>query len=170
MTAQMTRPRTDTIDEFFERISAEPQPLLHGVKATIRIELRDNGGERTWTVRIHDDRVHVSRRLARADATMRTDRRFFEQVVTGEANALTAALRGRLRVDGDIRLLVAFSRLLPSPPHRVTVVPPTDRTAREAARAAKAPGTTARTSRVSAAAGRAAATAAHRKTRKDHER
>ena len=167
MTAQMTRPRTDRIEEFFDRISATPQPLLHGVRATIRIELTGNGGERTWLVRMRDDHVHVGRRMTRADATIRTDRRFFEQVVTGEANALTAALRGRLRVDGDIRLLVAFSRLLPSPPHRVTIVPPADRTAREAARTAKASGTTARTGKVSAAA-RAAAAA--RKTRKDRER
>jgi predicted lipid carrier protein YhbT len=166
MTAQ-TRPRTELIEEFFDRISATPQPLLHGVTAAIRIELADHDGERTWLVRMHDGRVHVSRRPGRADATIRTDRKFFEQVVTGEANALTAALRGRLRIDGDIRLLVAFSRVLPGPPHRVTVVPPADRAAKEAARAAKASGTTARTGRVSVAAARAAA---DRKTRKDHER
>jgi predicted lipid carrier protein YhbT len=169
MTAQMTRPRTDRVDEFFDRISATPQPLLHGVKATIRIELAEHDGERSWVVRIHDGRVHVSRRPARADAIIRTDRKFFELVVTGEANALTAALRGRLRVEGNIRLLVAFSRLLPSPPNRVTTVPPADRWAKEAARATKASGTTARTGKASAAAARAAATAA-RKTRKDHER
>jgi SCP-2 sterol transfer family. len=165
------RPKADLIDEFFDQISATPQPLLHGVTATVRFELtEDHGDERVRLVRIRDGRVHVGRRQARADATIRTDRRFFEYVVTGEANALTAALRGRLRVDGDIRLLVAFSRLLPSPPHRVTTVPPPDRTARLAAQAAKAGGTSARTGKVSAAAARAAAAAADRRTRKDHGR
>lgn len=171
MTAQAARPRADLIDEFFDRISAAPQPVLHGVTATIRFELtEDHGEERIRLVRIRDGHVHVGRRHTRADATIKTDRRFFEYVVTGEANALTAALRGRLRVDGDIRLLVAFSRLLPSPPNRVTTVPPPDRTARQAAQIAKAAGTVPRTGKVSAAAARAAAGAADRKRRKDHER
>ncbi|MBX6752340.1 MAG: SCP2 sterol-binding domain-containing protein, partial [Micromonosporaceae bacterium] len=157
MTAQTARPRADLIDEFFDRISATPQPLLHGVAATVRFELtEERGDERVRLVRIRDGRVHVGRRPTRADATIRTDRRFFEYVVTGEANALTAALRGRLHVDGDIRLLVAFSRLLPSPPRRVTTVPPPDRAAKQAAQAAKAAGTTARTGKVSAGGGGAA--------------
>jgi hypothetical protein len=54
---------------------------------------------------------------------MRTDPGLFERIITGEANALTAALRGRLRIEGDPRLLVAIKSLLPGPPHRTTAVP-----------------------------------------------
>ena len=69
-------------------------------------------------------------------------------------NALSAALRGRMSIEGDLRLLVAFTRLLPGPPARVTTVPASNRTAKEAARTVKAAGTTVRTARVSAAAAR----------------
>jgi predicted lipid carrier protein YhbT len=149
--------------EFFDRISTTPQPLLHDVDATILIALDDHDrGDQTWLLRIDHGRVHVSRRTARADAVIRTDRAIFERVVTGEANGLTAALRGRMRIEGDVRLLVAFVRLMPGPPGRATIVPAADRTARESARTVKAAGTATRTAKVSAAAARM--------TRKDRTR
>ena len=156
MSAQATRARTDPTEEFFDRISHTPQPLLHDVAATIRIDLDDHEREnRIWLLRIDHGRVHVSRRAGKADAIIKTDRALFQLVVTGEANALTAALRGRLRMDGDVRLLAAFARLLPGPPDRTTTVPASDRTAKEAARTVKTAGAAARTGRVSAAAARA---------------
>lgn len=169
MTAQPTRRRVSPSEEFFERIAEEPQPLLRDVAAKIRIDIEDHGRDtRTWLVRIDHGRVHVAERGGKADAVVRTDRGFFDQLATGEANSLSAALRGRLVLEGDIRLLVAFGRLLPSPPGGRTIVPEASRTAKEAARAVKAAGTVTRTGRVSAAAARAAA--ATGSTRKDHGR
>jgi len=155
MSTQATRKRTDLSEEFFERISATPQPLLHEVSATIRIDLDDDHRQgMVWLLRVDHGRVHVARRPGRADAVIHTDRALFEHLVTGEANALTAALRGRLRMEGDLRLLVAFSRLMPSPPGRATTVPTADRTAKEAARTVKTAGTASRTARVSPAVAR----------------
>jgi putative sterol carrier protein len=151
----MNRRTSDHTEEFFERLSSTPQPLEHDVSATIQIDLDDKGDVQSWLLRIDRGRIHVSHRPSRtADATIRTDKSFFEQIVTGEANALSAALRGRMSIEGDLRLLVAFTRLLPGPPARVTTVPASNRTAKEAARTVKAAGTTVRTARVSAAAAR----------------
>ena len=157
MTAQATRQRSDLVQDYFDRLAATPQPLLHDVTATIRIDIDEHGGDaRTWLLRIDHGRMSVSRRAVKADAVIRTDRAFFEQMITGEANSLTAALRGRLRMEGDIRLLAVFGQTLPGPPGGSTIVPPADRTARESARATKSAGTTTRTAKFSAAAARAA--------------
>lgn len=157
MTAQATRKRTNLAEEFFNRLAAQPQPLLHDVEASIRIELDEHGrATDSWLLRIDHGRVRVSRRGGKADAAIKTDRVLFDQMVTGEVNSVAAALRGRLRLDGDIRLLVVFGRLLPGPPSGTTVVPPPDRTAKAAASAVKAPGTAPRSPKFSQAAARAA--------------
>lgn len=158
----MNRHTSDPSAKFFEQVAASPHPLLHNVTATVRIDLDDNGGPRHWLLRIDHGQVDVSTRKSAADAVIGTDRALFELITTGEANVLTAALRGRVRIRGDSRLLVAFNRLMPGPPNRTTTVPPTDRTAMAVARRAKAADTTARTAKPSAAADRA--------TRKDRTR
>jgi predicted lipid carrier protein YhbT len=113
----------DRYSEFFERLMATPHSLLHDVSATLRIDIEQNGQSQRWHVTIDHGRITVTQRNAPADATMRTDPALFDQIITGEANALTAALRGRLRIDGDARMLVTFKRLLPGPPKRTTTVP-----------------------------------------------
>jgi putative sterol carrier protein len=111
-------------DEFFERLAATEQPGLSAVDKTIRIDVSEP--DRIDHVLLHLDRgrVTVAHRNSRADAVVSTDRVLFERLVTGEANALTATLRGRLRVVGDRRAVLAFERLLPSPPGRRTTLPP----------------------------------------------
>jgi len=121
MTAQgLTR---DRYAEFFEKLTAIPHSLLHDVSATIRIDVEENGESQRWHVTIDHGKITVTQRNAPADAVMRTDPALFDQIITGDANALTAALRGRLRIDGDARMLVTFKRLLPGPPKRTTAVP-----------------------------------------------
>jgi predicted lipid carrier protein YhbT len=157
------------VGAFFGRLASRPHPQLHDVVATIRIDLQEDDSIRHWYLAIDHGTVTVSRRNARADAVMKTDRALFERVVTGEANALTAALRSRLRIEGDARLLVAFKRVLPGPPGRTTTLPASSpmvsATARTRVGAVDAPApnrTNAGTS------GRAKANS--RGTRKDHVR
>lgn len=152
----MNRHTSDPSAKFFEQVAASPQPLLHNVTATIRIDLDDNAGPRHWLLRIDHGQVDVSTRKAAADAVIGTDRALFERITSGEANVLTAALRGRVRIRGDSSLLVAFNRLMPGPPRRTTTVPPADRTATAVARTAKATGTSPRTAKASPAAARTA--------------
>ena len=76
-----------------------------------------------WLLTIDHGSIEVSRSDAPADAVLRTDRAFFERMLTGEANPFTAALRGRLRTDGDVRLILAFKSVLPGPPRHRTEIP-----------------------------------------------
>jgi hypothetical protein len=47
---------------------------------------------------------------------MRTDRRLFEKLITGEENAIAATLRGALVCAGNVELLFAIQRIFPGPP------------------------------------------------------
>jgi hypothetical protein len=47
---------------------------------------------------------------------IRTSKDVFEGMVTGSVNAMTAALRGVISLEGDPSLLVLFQRALPGPP------------------------------------------------------
>jgi predicted lipid carrier protein YhbT len=91
-------------------------PLLAKAKGTLRVDL--DGAERTdpWFVAIDHGQVSVSRTDAPADCVIRADRAVFDQLVAGEANATAALLRGTLRVEGALDLMLVFQRLFPSPP------------------------------------------------------
>ena len=146
----MTRAYSD-IEEFFDQVASRSHPLLSGLEGTIRFDLQEDGTVTHWLVRIDHGAVAVSRRNARADAVVAADRALFARLVAGEANALTAGLRGQLRLEGATPLVVAFDRLLPSPPGGHTTIPPTGRAARRAADTARATGTATRTAKASAA-------------------
>lgn len=63
--------------------------------------------------------VHRGAKARRgADCRVVVDRDLFDNLVTGNANATAAVLRGAMVVDGNVEKLVAFQRLFPGPPHR----------------------------------------------------
>ncbi len=47
-----------------------------------------------------------------------TDREMFSRLVTGQANATAAILRGTVIVTGATELLVRFQRVFPGPPRK----------------------------------------------------
>jgi predicted lipid carrier protein YhbT len=143
-------------EQFLQRLAATPQPTLQTVQASVRIDIHDDGGGERWLLRMDRGHVDVSRRNTRADAVISTDRAMFERLATGEANSLTATLRGRVRIDGDTRAVLAFERLLPSPPGRRTTLPPTDQAAKRAAKDLRMAGTATRTAKASTAIARMA--------------
>jgi putative sterol carrier protein len=114
---------TDPTEEFFAKMQANPQPALHNVQATLRIDLTDRASTAHWYLEIDHGKITVSHRADDADAVVRGERVLFEQLVSGRANAFAAALRGQIRFEGDARLLVALQSVLPGPPdqRRVTV-------------------------------------------------
>jgi putative sterol carrier protein len=121
---------TDHTTDFFDRLGSQPQPLLNQVTATMRIDLDERNATRHWYLDIDKGRDGVSERNAEADVVVHTNHSLFERVVTGQANAMAATLRGQLTIDGDRQLLVAFQRLMPGPPRAVTANLPTKGSAR----------------------------------------
>ncbi|MCI0632410.1 MAG: SCP2 sterol-binding domain-containing protein [Actinobacteria bacterium] len=103
--------------EFFESLSArEHEPLLHACSGTVRFDLKARDDVEHWFVRMTKGDVSVSRRRAKADCVVSVDARTFDGIVSGKTNAIAAALRGDVSIDGELPLILAFQRLFPGPP------------------------------------------------------
>jgi hypothetical protein len=90
--------------------------LLTGVKGTLRFDVVRGDTTSSWFVRIDHGDVEVSREDGAADAVARVEEPLFDDIVTGRANAVAAALRGEMAFDGSPQLLTIFQRLFPGPP------------------------------------------------------
>jgi putative sterol carrier protein len=53
--------------------------------------------------------------MANANCIIRADKALFEQLITGEENAIAATLRGALICTGNVELLFAIQRIFPGP-------------------------------------------------------
>jgi putative sterol carrier protein len=105
---------TDPTAEFFDSLAERGhEPLLKKSTGTMRFDLRDGKKIDRWHVSIVKGDLAVSRKNARADNVVSADKALFDRIASGEANAMTALLREEMGVEGDVRLLVAFQRLLP---------------------------------------------------------
>jgi hypothetical protein len=112
---------SEPIEEFFQRLThGAPVRLLRRADGSLRIDLTSGTTTERWFITIRKDAVSVSHRNAKADAVIRTSKDLFEGMVTGRVNAMTAALRGVVSLEGDPSLLVLFQRALPGPPSTVT--------------------------------------------------
>ena len=107
----------EPIEEFFERLTRRgPEPLLRRASGSLRVDLADGTSTERWFVTIEGGDVTVSHRNAKADSVIRTSKDLFEGMVTGRVNAMAAALRGVVSLEGDPTMLVLFQRALPGPP------------------------------------------------------
>jgi putative sterol carrier protein len=103
---------SDTTTFFDELAQRGYEPLLAKASGTARFDIRNGKSER-WLVTVDKGRVSVSRRNARADTVVRSDRRTFDRLASGRENVLAAVLRGQVAIEGDSRLLVRLQRLFP---------------------------------------------------------
>jgi putative sterol carrier protein len=110
---------TDSTTEFFQELGRRGhEPLLEKGTGTIRFDLVDGKRTDRWLVTLDKGDVSVSRKNAAADCVVRTDKRLFDGMVSGEVNGMAAYLRGELTAEGDPELLVLIQRVLPEPATR----------------------------------------------------
>lgn len=104
---------------FVEALEARrDDPVLRRFSGTIRFQLRSDGTVRPLTVTIADGAASVSRRKTKADCIATMDEALFDAIAAGEANAVTAFLRGEIEIEGEVALLLAFERAFPGPAAR----------------------------------------------------
>jgi putative sterol carrier protein len=109
----------DSVSDFFDDLSRrEHEPLLAKAQGTLRFDLTDGKKTEHWLVAFTKGGVSVSRKNARADSVFRTDSALFGRIVRGEANAMTAVLRGEAYAEGDLALLFLLQRVFPEPARR----------------------------------------------------
>jgi SCP-2 sterol transfer family len=115
-TERRSRSRPDPIASFFGDLASKGHdPLLHHASGTLRLDLQSGDGVERWHLAMAKGDIVVSHRNAKADATIRMDRKLFEGMTRGTVNLMAALLRGVLRIEGDLSLIMAFDRLLPGP-------------------------------------------------------
>ena len=103
--------------EFFNELETRGhEPLLENATGTLRFDLANGKRKARWLVTIKKGDVTVSHANRKADCVASVDQALFEQIVTGEENAMAAVLRGAVGVEGRPELLVLFQRLFPAPP------------------------------------------------------
>jgi putative sterol carrier protein len=108
---------TDATAEFFAQLGKRGrEPLVKNATGTLRVELAHGKRTERWLVALDKGEITVSRRNAAADSVVRTTKALFDRMVTGEANAMAATLRGEIDGEGDLALILLFQRLLPGPP------------------------------------------------------
>jgi predicted lipid carrier protein YhbT len=108
---------TDETTEFIEQLSRRGvEPTLRKLTATVRFDVLNSGWVSRWLVSISQGHIEVSPSESDADCVLGADRRVFDALAGGRANALAAMLRGELAVTGDPEVLVLIQRLFPDPP------------------------------------------------------
>ncbi len=83
---------------------------------SLRFDVVAGAEVQRWHLSVAKDEVSVSRENLPADAVVRVERPYFEQLVTGRLNAQAAVLRGLLTCEGSVAALMMFQRWLPGPP------------------------------------------------------
>jgi putative sterol carrier protein len=73
--------------------------------------LFDIDGAGTWKVDVQDGSVKVTEGTDDADVTIATSEETFEKIVSGEQNATSAYMTGKLKVKGDMGAAMKLQKL-----------------------------------------------------------
>jgi putative sterol carrier protein len=105
---------TDPTAAFFDDLKQRGhEPLLSGKRGSVRIEITKGRATERWLVEYDEGELNVSQRNRNADTTLRADKKVFDQIASGEANAMAALLRGAMSAEGNLNVLIVFQRLFP---------------------------------------------------------
>jgi hypothetical protein len=124
---------TSATETFFDELAHRGHvPWLEHERGALRYEVEDGDHVQRWTVAFDDGNVQVSQAESDVDAVVRVDRALLDRAVCGEANLLSAWLKGEVTFTGSLDLLTQMGRLLPGPPGQAEPVKVTDRERRTA--------------------------------------
>ena len=108
--AQVEAARFETPRDFFERLAARPNVAARrGQEGSFNVDV---GADGCWTVTIRGGKLTVAEGSAPADVTFKTTGETFMRIVSGDQNANTAFLSGKVAINGDYALGQQLVRLL----------------------------------------------------------
>ena len=99
----------DSAREFFEGLEARIDPSKTAGMTNSYVFEIDGAG--TWKVDVKDGAVSVTEGGGEADATIAATEETFQQVASGDLNATTAYMTGKLKVRGDMGAAMKLSKL-----------------------------------------------------------
>jgi putative sterol carrier protein len=98
-----------TAKEFFDALPSRVSPeRIEGMNNTYVFDIEGAG---VWTVAIADGAVSVSEGAGDADCTFSASEETFEKITSGEQNATTAYMTGKLKIKGDMGAAMKLQKI-----------------------------------------------------------
>ena len=95
--------------DFFEGLETRvDESKLAGVDNSYLFDIE---GEGQWLVDVKDGKLTVNEGAGDADATITTSAETFEKIRSGEQNATTAYMTGKLKIKGDMGAAMKLQKL-----------------------------------------------------------
>jgi putative sterol carrier protein len=98
-----------TAREFFESLEGRIDPSKTAGMTNSYVFEIDGAG--TWKVDVQDGSVSVTEGGGDADATISASEATFEQIASGDMNATTAYMTGKLKIKGDMGAAMKLQKL-----------------------------------------------------------
>jgi putative sterol carrier protein len=98
-----------TAQEFFDALPSRVSPdRIEGMNNTYVFDIEGAG---TWTVKVADGAVTVTDGAEDADCTFSASEETFEKITSGEQNATTAYMTGKLKIKGDMGAAMKLQKI-----------------------------------------------------------
>ena len=98
-----------TAQEFFDALPSRVSPdRIEGMNNSYVFEIEGAG---TWTVKVADGAVTVTDGAEEADCTFSASEETFEKITSGEQNATTAYMTGKLKIKGDMGAAMKLQKI-----------------------------------------------------------
>ena len=98
-----------TTQEFFEGLPSRVTPdRIEGMNNTYVFDIEGAG---VWTVAVADGAITVSEGTSDADCTFSASEETFEKIASGEQNATTAYMTGKLKIKGDMGAAMKLQKI-----------------------------------------------------------
>ena len=89
--------------------SKKYEPLLRGVTGTYLFDIEGVG---YWFISVRDGAIKLEEARHDADCTIRCNESDLIDIIEGRRNLITAAMQGRVKIQGDITLAQKFHGLV----------------------------------------------------------
>ena len=100
---------SDSVREFFAGLESRVDP--EKTAGMTNSYLFDVEGAGQWTVRVEDGAVSVTEGAEDADVTITGAAETFQRIVSGEQNATTAYMTGKIKIKGDMGAAMKLQKL-----------------------------------------------------------
>jgi putative sterol carrier protein len=98
-----------TAQEFFEALPTRVTPdRIQGMNNTYVFDIEGAG---VWTVAVADGAITVTEGASDADCTFSASEETFEKIASGEQNATTAYMTGKLKIKGDMGAAMKLQKI-----------------------------------------------------------
>ena len=98
-----------TAQEFFEALPSRVTPdRIEGMDNTYVFDIEGAG---VWTVAVADGAITVTEGTSDADCTFSASEETFEKIASGEQNATTAYMTGKLKIKGDMGAAMKLQKI-----------------------------------------------------------